>query len=381
MRAKIISIMLCLITVCTVLTLPVHARILGGGVALDKAAILEDYNKAALNNKDLTEEEKQEIIDSYGLADHYKICYTVDTDTNTIEIFCGTDDEGNVVYQNMLPYAQRDWVPWLNDYEQLTNIQHVVLKDGVGSLGRYTFWGCDRLETVYLPHSVKKIDRTALYQCKKLETVYYQGSKEDFLKNVKFDQVRNWTENDKGEILFTVMDKMHFGESVTVECVNQEGDVVRTYTVGGYFVGDTYTIKPQEYNGMTYEGKKAEITGTFKENDSTVYRLEYFCDHDYIVSDPTKPCGSFCKYCGRANPEADSDHEWGEPTVVSERGFLTPADHTVTCKVCGLEKGVYEQPYALYVAFAVAVVVLVTAGTLCVVIPLRRKKKLREMTW
>ncbi len=377
---RILCVVLLLLTMLPLLAFPTSARIIEGGIALDKVAVLEDYNKSAISGN-FTEEERKEIAEGFGLAEHYKIEYKIDTNEKTLEIYCGTDENGNMIKQNMLPYARRDWVPWQGVQAQMDIIRTVVLHEGVGSLGRYTFWGCENLKTVYLPHSVKKIDRTALYQCNKLETVYYAGNKADFLENVIYDEVRNWGEDEDGNVVFTMMDKMHFGESVTVECVNQEGELIRTYTVGGYFAGDSYSIYPEEYEGLVYEGDKFEIIGTFKENDDTVHRLTYRCEHEYIVPDPTKPCNSYCKYCYRDNPEPPAEHEWGEPEITAQRGFLTAENGKVTCLVCGAKESIYRHPIVLWVAIAAGSAVLVTAVTLAIVIPIRRKKRVKEMTW
>lgn len=373
-------IALVLLSMISVLVLPANAQIFSG-LALDKVKIMEDYNKAVFGGGNLTAEEKKEIAESYGLAEHYKIQYEIDTTADTIRIFCGTDEQGNVVEQKMLPYAKREWVPWLNSPKQYSSIETVYVEQGVKSLGRYTFWGCTKLKTVYLSHSVEKVDRTALYQCENLETIYYQGNKADFQNRVNFDTVRNWTEDENGTILFTALEKIHYGESVTVQCVNQEGELITSYTVGGYFPGDEYTIVPKEYEGMTYTGKKSRIVGQFKEGDNTVYKLEYRCDHEYVISDPTKPCGSECKYCGGLDPACEDLHVWGETEVESERGFLTPLKQRTTCTVCGNERLDYKRPVGVIVGVAAAVAVIVGTGVAAVILLRKRQKRIKELTW
>ena len=95
-------IALVLLSMISVLVLPANAQIFSG-LALDKVKIMEDYNKAVFGGGNLTAEEKKEIAESYGLAEHYKIQYEIDTTADTIRIFCGTDEQGNGVEQKMLP--------------------------------------------------------------------------------------------------------------------------------------------------------------------------------------------------------------------------------------------------------------------------------------
>ncbi len=372
---RILCVILILCTLGAVLLIPVNARVVEAR-ALDEAAIYMEYNPEFLDEVD-------DINEVQRFAQYYQVRYKLDTDTGLLEIYCGKDADGNRKEQEMLSYARRTWVPWLQS-GQYNHIEKAVVEDGIKSLGRYSFWGCTNLKEVYLPHSVKKIERTAIYQCPNLETVYYAGNKADFLANVNYDEKRNWQTADfttEGEIVYKVFDKIHFGESVTVNCVNQEGEVVRTYTVGGYFPGDEYTITPLEYNGMTYVGEKEEINGKFKKKDDTVYTLEYNCDHEYVVKDPEKPCGSTCKYCGRLDPNPPEAHAWEEHYTNSERGLLTPLDREMICVHCGMTRSEYEQPYMLYIGVALASAVIVAGIALAIILPIRRRKKLHEMTW
>ncbi len=320
-------------------------------------------------------------IEAYTLAPYYRMEYTLDTETGELNIFCGKGEDGEIVYQQMLPYAKASWVPWMKS-NQKKKIKTAIIHDGVQSVGRYSFYNCDTLETVYIPHSVVKINRTTFYNCDNLKTIYYAGTEKDFFYNILYDSVRNGVVDDvTGDQLTDIRDLIHYGESVGVVCKNQDGQTFYTYTVGGYFAGDKYTIVPKEMEGMTYTGEKSEITGKFKNGDDTVYVLEYTCEHEYIVEDPSKPCGKFCIYCGQIDPETKDEHEWQEPAVTSERGMLTPLQQSVTCKVCGAKVEEFKQPYILYVGVIGSGVVIGTAVILAIVIPIRRRKKLRDMTW
>ena len=151
------------------------------------------------------------------------------------------------------------------------------------------------------------------------------------------------------------------------------------FVIGGEEKDYDFLIKnPKDHVTLTLN---EEGTVEFKAGDKTEYIFEYFCEHEYGVSDPSKPCGSFCTKCGCANPEPEVPHSWGAATVKSERGMLTPLDQTVTCTVCGASHSQYAQPYILYIGVVGAALVLAVGITLAIVLPIRRRKKLRDMTW
>ncbi len=348
------------------------------GLAVDVAEVIRQ------NNGIYNSEEDREFFEN---AMSYKINYKLDTDTGLLEIFCGTDENGNKKPEYMLPYIALHWVPWQNN-DLIKEVKTVKVEEGIGSMGRYTLSYADALEEVYLPHSIKKINRQVFYQCPNLKTVYYAGNEADFNKIV-LDEVRNWTGTDQDgnntidewEVDFKLEEKIHFGESVTVVCKNEEGDTVSKYTVGGYFSGDEYKITPIALEGMTYVGEAQEITGKFKKNDDTVYELTYRCDHNYQLRFPNVPCSSFCRNCGRSNPEFHDMHTWGEPVVVSERGFLTPLNQSVICQQCNAKVTEYKNPYGPIICIAVAAPILLAGIAFAIIVPIRKHKKMKDMTW
>lgn len=375
---RVICLFVLLFTLLPLCFLTTAAEIYSGD-AINKEWILED-----VTGREMTPEE----IEAIALAEHYRVQYKLDTETGELRIFCGEDDEGNKLEQKMLPYAHYMWLPWQSN-GVMNTIKTAIIEEGVLSVGRYSFYHCESIETVYIPHSVRKIDRTTFYQCKNLDKVYYAGSEEDFWKRVNLDPVRNWYAEDadgdglenESEIKEYFEDKLVFGESVQVVCKNQDGDEITSFSIGGYHRGDTYTVIAPEIEGVTYTGEQKEFQGTFKKNDDTVWELTYYCDHEYEVSDPAKPCGSFCKHCGRQDPNPPADHEWDSVEVRSERGFLTPLDQSVSCKVCGTKVREYKGPLAPVICIAVATPILV-AGLVCgIVYPIRKRRKLKENTW
>ncbi len=375
---RAIALLVCLLTLLPLCTLAVGAQVYEGR-ALDEEWIAKHYT-----GQDLTDEE----IEAFALAEYYRVTYTLDTESGELHILCGRDENGEKIEQKMLPYAKYQWIPWQNR-GKLDTIKTVYIEEGILSVGRYSFYLCDSVEEIYIPHSVRKIDRTTFYQCENLKTVHYAGSQSDFWSRINFDEVRNWyavDANNDGveqtdEIIAYFKDKIVFGESVRVVCRNEEGDEILSYTVGGYESGEDYTFTAPAIDGVTYMGEQTEFSGTFKRNDSTVYELIYHCDHEYAVTDPAKPCGSFCKHCGRANPEPPVEHQWGEAEVRSARGFLTPLDQVVKCKICEATITEYKIPFAPIVCIAVAGPILLAGIVLAIVYPIRKRRKMRDMTW
>lgn len=373
----------------------------GAEVYTDRAIDVEAVVKANTGATNLSEEER-EFFES---AVTCKINFKLDTEKGELDIY---RDESATQVEYMLSYIAPHWVPWQNenpgefsavtgengavifdpDKALLQSVKTVRVHEGIGSLGRYSLAYGYNVEEVYLPHSLRKINRTVFYQCEKLETVYYAGNENDF-KKVVIDEVRNWVGTDtdgnntieEGEVEFRMTDKIHFGESVTVVCKNEEGDVITEYTVGGYFVGDEYTITPPAMEGMSYVGEQQQIVGKFKSGDKTRYELTYRCEHDYQLRFPSIPCSSFCTKCGRSNPDFHDQHTWGEPVVVSEYGFLTPLNQSVICQKCNAKVSEYKAPYGPVVAICVAAPILLAGIAFAIILPIRKRRKMKDMTW
>ena len=376
----------------------------GAEVYTGRAIDVEAVVKANTGATNLSEEEKEFFENAVKCNIHFNL----NTDTGELDIYCGEMPTAFGEVEYMLSYIAPHWVPWQNEnpgafstqmgangYLEfipenalLQDVTTVRVHEGVGSIGRYSLAYGYQIKEVYLPHSLKKINNTVFYQCENLETVYYAGNENDFEK-VVFDEKRNWAGQDQDgnntidewEATFYLQDKIHFGESVTVVCKNEEGDTITKYTVGGYFVGDPYEIKPAALEGLTYVGEEQLITGKFKKNDSTVYTMTYHCDHDYQLKNPNIGCSSFCTKCGRTNPNPPEDHVWGEPVVISERGFLTPLDQNVVCQRCNASVKEYKNPYGPYICIGVAAPVLLAGIAFAIIVPIRKHKKMKDMTW
>lgn len=258
------------------------------------------------------EEEGDELSEeAYDLAGYYKVQFELNTETGVLRIFC--DPSKNP--QKMLPYAQGEWVPWTKD-SMRPYIKTAIIEEGILSVGRFSFLGCENLETVYVPHSVLRIDQTSFYQCPRLKEIYYAGNESDFNRYVEYQDVRNEYTDANGNTLKKARDLFVFGESVTVFCRNQDGEYFDSYTVGGFAVGDSYSITPRVYESeaLTFVGKKALYEGTFKKNDKTQLVFDYTCAHEYQFKDETLHCSSVCIHCTCADP-AETGEKSCENTV------------------------------------------------------------------
>ena len=311
--------------------------------------------------------------EAFELAAYYKVRYHLDTETGVLRIFCG-----ETYPQKMLQYAKGEWVPWTKD-NMRPYIKTVIIEEGLLSVGRFCFSHCENLETVYIPHSVLRVDQTCFYECPKLKNIYYAGTEADFKNYVEFQETRNsYTGGGK---TVHAKDLVRFGESVTVICRNQDGETFRAFTVGGYAPGDPYTIVAETFEGLTLVSKKNEISGKFKKGDTKVIEFDYTCNHSYALKDEKKLCSSACIYCGCGNPDYMNEHTW-QVTYDTEKTLTTDREVLKKCTVCEVEYRIDgKTPMIWYGAAAAGAVIIVIAIVCAIVIPIRKKKKLKEMTW
>lgn len=312
--------------------------------------------------------DNEDIEEAYELAKFYQLQYELDTDSGELRIYTGSRG-----MQAMLPYARSTWIPWLKTTEpdvMRPFIRTAVIEEGVLSVGRYSFYQCENLREVYLPASIMKIDRTSFYEVPSLETVFYAGNQEDFERNVTLDKVRN----DE------MLNKIHYGESVNVICKNQHGEIFDSYTVGGYFVGDSFTVSARTYENITLDAGQKDETGTFVKNDAREYVYTYECQHSYALEDESIACKSRCVHCGHMNPDVYDLHEF-EVTTDEKGGLFKSMKMSRTCTSCGYAESFTEPAYILYVGVALGGLVAAVGIFLAIFLPIRRKKKIKEMTW
>ena len=92
------------------------------------------------------------------------VIYTYDETTKTLTI------EGN---NAMADYSDPSLCPW---YSYRGDIQTLVIKDGVTSIGSYAFVGCSSLTSVTIPNSVTSIGDNTFYGCSGLTSVTIPNS-------------------------------------------------------------------------------------------------------------------------------------------------------------------------------------------------------------
>lgn len=97
------------------------------------------------------------------------LTWMLDDGTLTIS---GSGDMYDYIYPDM---------PW---YSSLSDINNVIIGNGVTSIGDYAFNACRSLESVAIADSVKNIGDYAFYLCNKLSDVYYIGTTEEWDKIV-----------------------------------------------------------------------------------------------------------------------------------------------------------------------------------------------------
>ncbi len=341
-------------------------------------ASAEIYSGRALDEAAIHGWENGEVPEGwdpeYESAAYYHVRYELNTETGVLRIFCADTKP----VQKMLPYAKGEWVPWTKD-NMRPYIKTAILEEGLLSVGRFSFSHCENLETVYIPHSVLRIDQTTFWECPKLKTIYYAGTEADFNHYVEYQDLRN--SYTGGTTERKARDMFVFGESVAVFCKNQDGEIFDSYTVGGYRVGDTYTVTPKTYEGpITFVGKNATVTGKFKKNDDKQIVLEFTCAHEYHFKDETLPCSSACMYCGCADPAYENEHTWQVAKDVP-RGLFHGRELDKTCSTCGLRKQMKEIAYGWYVAVGAAALVVLAAPIVIVTAVVRKKKKMKDLTW
>ncbi len=362
---RLLTLLLLAATLLSLFCFGANAKVYEGR-ALDENYILgdsygEDQGPMPDAGMDSNDEE------TYALAPAYHIRYSLDTETKTLRVY------PNPSYgpQYMLSYVRTSWIPWQKALYK-KDIQTAVFEEGMLSVGRYSFFRSNNLKTVYLPHSLRKVDRVVFYQCPKLETIFYAGNKTDFQNNVTWIDSYNFY-TDKNGVEHKALDKIHFGESVKVRCVNQEGETVYQYSVGGYFVGDEYTITPPTLDGMTFLGSGDRLTGKFKRNDKTEIVLEYTCNHEYEVKDETKPCGKSCRWCGKLDPSVTT-HQW-DVLVLSEQSFTEDRVELHSCRVCkNTEMITQGRAYFWYLLYGLGGAVALLVVLLPIALAVRRAR-------
>ena len=92
------------------------------------------------------------------------VIYSLDTETGVLTI----SGKGNMINYNDYDYDNYGNNPF---YYRRSNIKTVIIKNGVTSIGDYTFYYCKSLISVTIPDSVTNIGDSAFYYCTNLTSV------------------------------------------------------------------------------------------------------------------------------------------------------------------------------------------------------------------
>ena len=97
------------------------------------------------------------------------VTYSLDTSTGVLTI----SGKGNMINYNDYDYDNYGNNPF---YYRRSNIKTVIIKNGVTSIGDYTFYYCKSLISVTIPDSVTNIGDSAFYYCTRLTSVTIPNS-------------------------------------------------------------------------------------------------------------------------------------------------------------------------------------------------------------
>ncbi|HJI91482.1 MAG TPA: leucine-rich repeat domain-containing protein [Oscillospiraceae bacterium] len=97
------------------------------------------------------------------------VIYSLDTETGVLTI----SGKGNMINYNDYDYDNYGNNPF---YYRRSNIKTVIIKNGVTSIGDYTFYYCKSLISVTIPDSVTNIGDSAFYYCTRLTSVTIPNS-------------------------------------------------------------------------------------------------------------------------------------------------------------------------------------------------------------
>ena len=60
--------------------------------------------------------------------------------------------------------------PWRKDFRQ--RVQHIIIKDGITSIGTKAFYALDKVVDIRIPNSVKIIKKGALQKCESIKELH-----------------------------------------------------------------------------------------------------------------------------------------------------------------------------------------------------------------
>lgn len=70
--------------------------------------------------------------------------------------------KGIIPDYSLNPYEGQQYPPWFKYHMYITSVK---IENGVALIGRYAFYGCNRLKSIVIPESVTYIESSAFYEC------------------------------------------------------------------------------------------------------------------------------------------------------------------------------------------------------------------------
>lgn len=290
----------------------------------------EEWNNIDIgyDNADLYNSEKFYFKDDYVPVSGSGTCgdnltWTFDANTFTLTFF-GTGkmdgfsgDDGSLHYE---PNRFDGWRPWENyEYE----VKHIVVSEGITSIGSNAFAMFINLESVEIPDSVTQIGSYSFGYCINLTDVYYLGTEAEW-NNIIMGDTFNLGGSD-----------IPLGNSYNEQLDNA------TIHYNYHIHKHNSVITPPTCLGMGY------TTYTCECGDSYIDDYVDALGHDMIIDEAIAPdCintglteGSHCSRCDDATTEQEivsaTGHSYDEWTVTKDATVDTEGEKVRECSTCG----------------------------------------------
>ena len=252
--------------------------------------------------------------------------WAYDETTKTLTI-SGTGD--------MTDWASRSDVPW---NANVSNIENVVIENGITSIGNYAFYLCSRLTSITIPSTVTSIGEEAFYVCASLTSITIPEGVTS-IRVGAFRSCRNLTSVTLPNGIQTIQAEAFYGCGKLGEVMYPSGA-----TVGSHAIPDTAT--KVEYTVSNGKLNVTEITlGTDKESFTVTDAMNIGFvaeDHRSKVSQEghthlggTATCAqkAKCVICD-ADYGSTLEHKWGEWKITTSPTTTNEGTAERTCKDC-----------------------------------------------
>lgn len=111
----------------------------------------------------------------FNMTDEGVVLYRVTSDRDVTELELPEQLDGHSITKIM---GYRNESGLHGTFQGLTNLEKIVIHDGITTIGTHAFRNCTKLSSVTLPESVQAIDMCAFMRCASLQSVYLPKSVE-----------------------------------------------------------------------------------------------------------------------------------------------------------------------------------------------------------